>query len=481
MSPKRNNFLVLSAVGLSILTCFVLFNSDYFPNTSLAVFFIYLATLVYYVKQEKTRLHTYEYLLIVVLALFLIIRANHIVIVLNLIGIIFLGALLSLTSAKEEHLSSLIVSPMLVILQTLKEHNIFKLKLSYLDKPTRKSKQQVIETLIVVLVSLLTFAVVGALLGSANPQFGKLFETLIEAFNLKGLFTYISGNVRVDRLIASIVFSGLLLKYLSLVYSNKTLLTLPTALQHKIDLRLPLLIACTLISVFSLFQLDAHFSTTTNLSKQTNDVFAQLSAVCLVVFVLLLNNKTRDKTYNVIKSILYLQLVYLLLVALRSDLYYMSQWGLTHKRLYGLVVIAWIVGIYVSYIKYIDRGTSMKKFYEASIVFTSILLVSINIINFDKLIYTYKPSTHARPIDHAYLARLSADSSYHYEHFQELKSIENNSPALDTEWNFIMHLQTKYDKPNFQSFNLSEYLQYKKIKNIYVDLRRTTPVPIKAD
>jgi hypothetical protein len=242
-----------------------------------------------------------------------------------------------------------------------------------------------------------------------------------------------------------------------------------------------LLIACTLISVFSLFQLDAHFSTTTNLSKQTNDVFAQLSAVCLVVFVLLLNNNTRDKTYNVIKSILYLQLVYLLLVALRSDLYYMSQWGLTHKRLYGLVVIAWIVGIYVSYIKYIDRGTSMKKFYEASIIFTSILLVSINIINFDKLIYTYKPSTHARPIDHAYLARLSADSSYHYEHFQELKSIDNNSPALDTEWNFIMHLQTKYDKPNFQSFNLSEYLQYKKIKNIYADLKRTTPVPIKAD
>lgn len=485
MHRKKQNLLVLAVVLLSILVAFTLFDVNYFPNASIAFFYTYLATLVYYVKPEKTTFHRCLYILIIILSVFLLIRSSPIVVALDIITILFLGSILSLTGKAEERLTNLLFSPLLVIVQAVRENNSLKLKLSKgMSQSTTHTKEKVVETAIIGVVSLVTFVVIGALLGSANQQLGSFLETLLDMFRLEGILKFIGANLRLDRLVIAVIFGIMALKYLSLVHANKPFLTPHPLLARKLDLRTPLLIASALITLFFIFQIDSHFASTASLSKQTNDIFAQLSAVCVIVFVLLINNKTKDKAYTTIKTVLYVQLLYLIILALRSDIAYISEWGLTHKRLYGLVVITWIVGTYGLYFKHLDRNQSVKKFYEYGIVFTSCLLVVVNILNFDNLIYKYKPSTHTRPIDHVYLTNLSADSNFHFEHFQELKKLDRtdaNLLAQQDEWSFLTNLQAKYMKPDIRTFNLSEYLQYRKIKDAYLDPKLTTPQILRSE
>ncbi len=482
MHQKKQNLLVLATVLLSVLIAFYLFATSHFPSASIAFVFLYLNALVYFVKQEKTNYHRILFLLILVTCAFLLIRSSPIVIALNIGSIIFLGSTLSITTKTEDRLINIITSPMLAILQTIREGNSFSLKpVSSADPKKEKSREKVIETVLVAIISLVTFVVIGALLGSANQQLGNLLSAILEFLNLEGLLNLIGSYFRLDRIIAAAFFCIMTLKYLSLVHANKALPKPHAALNRELDLRTPLLIACALITLFFIFQVDSHFASTESLSKQTNDIFAQLSAVCVIVFILLINNKTKDKNYNVIKTVLYFQLFYLIFLALRSDLTYIREWGLTHKRLYGLVVITWIVGMYSLYFKYMDRSQSVKKFYEYGIVFTSCLLIGVNLLNFDSLIYRFKPSTHTRPIDHAYLAGLSADSNYHFEHFEELKQLQPSTIGLDMEWSFITQLQEKYSTPDIRTFNLSEYLQYKKIKNIYYNRSLSNPYNLRLE
>lgn len=485
MHQKKQNLLVSAAVLLSSLIAFYLFDMNYFPNASIAFIFLCLGILVYYVKQEKTAFHRNIFLLILVLCMFLLIRSSPSVTALNIVSIIFLGSILSITSKAEERLINILSSPILVVLQSIRESNTIKLKIvNNTILKTSKSREKTTETIIVTVISLVTFVTISILLGSANSQLGSFFKAALELLKLDGLFNLIGTYLRLERIIIAVVFCVMSLKYLSLVYANTALPKIPTALDRKLDLRTPLVIACALITLFFIFQVDSHFASNDSISKQTNDIFAQLSAVCVVVFALLINNKTRDRSYSIIKTVLYIQLFYLLILASRSDLTYIQEWGLTHKRLYGLVVIIWIIGMYGLYFKYMDRTQLVKNFYEHGIIFTACLLIGVNVLNFDKLIYTYKPSTHVRPVDHVYLAGLSSDSGSHLEHFQELRRIEKTVPntiAQQDEWSFLTNLQKKYENFDIRIFNLSEYMQYRKIKDTYINPALDVPHILKAE
>jgi hypothetical protein len=482
MHQKKENLLVVSVIVSSVLTAFYLFDVNYFPNTSIAFLFFLLASAVYALKQNRTGFHTAVYTLILLLCFFLLVRSSHITTALNVFVIVFLGSILSITNKAEERLINLVASPILVVAQTIRESNSFKLRLRNESKSTSVNhKDKLIESISVAVISLITLVTISILLGSANQQLGNFLQTVVSLFKLERLLNFLGPYLRIERIVVAVFLSVMTLKYLSFIKLKGVLPKPHKVLDRKLDLRIPLLIACILITVFFIFQIDSNFTSNESLSKQTNDIFAQLSAVCVVVFILLLNNKTKDKLYNTVKIILYFQLVYLIIFALKSDITYIREWGLTHKRLYGLVVITWVLGMYGLYVKYMDKTQITKKFYELGIIFTALLLIVVNMLNFDYLIYKYKPSTHTRPIDHDYLSKLSADTGLHQDHIHELWRTQSSSESLDTELNFIMQLQEKYDTFDIRVFNYSEYLQYKNIKNMYSKNNGNTLPPLKPE
>lgn len=125
------------------------------------------------------------------------------------------------------------------------------------------------------------------------------------------------------------------------------------------------------------------------------------------------------------------------------------------------------------------------------VVFSGLIIGAVNFLNFDYLIYHFAKSTTQEGIDHAYLSLLSTDARSYQDHSGKLFSvIESSRDEVDSKNIYaaqrllvkIERLREKYEKIDWRLFNLSEYFEYKKVKdldlNIYqgiLEARETRP------
>ena len=110
-------------------------------------------------------------------------------------------------------------------------------------------------------------------------------------------------------------------------------------------------------------------------SMQTNEVFAQLSIVALVIFGLVYNDKSRKESAKISTYVLLIQAVFLTFVALKSVFDYSTTWGFTQKRLYGYAVILWILGLLISFTYKYVKEVSNTFFIKTSIIYSAFILL----------------------------------------------------------------------------------------------------------
>jgi hypothetical protein len=102
-------------------------------------------------------------------------------------------------------------------------------------------------------------------------------------------------------------------------------------------------------------------------------------------------------------------------MALKSVYDYNSNWGLTHKRLWGYTGVIWIVTVLIYFAYKYYKNISDTRFVKFVTFFSGLVLVGVNIANFDYLIYNFGKSITHRGIDYYYLATLSSDSRSYNE------------------------------------------------------------------
>jgi hypothetical protein len=110
-------------------------------------------------------------------------------------------------------------------------------------------------------------------------------------------------------------------------------------------------------------------------------------------------------------------------MAYKSVFEYIDAWGLTHKRLYGLTFATWIAGIFVLFFIYYKNGDAISRFVRRTVIFSALLLILINILNFDYLIYHFGKANTGQGIDYTYLSTLSPDSLSYKEQFVKLEEV----------------------------------------------------------
>ncbi len=247
------------------------------------------------------------------------------------------------------------------------------------------------------------------------------------------------------------------------------------------SLTLPKSVVAVTLFGFFVAQIQTYFYP--NLLRTTsgniaNEVFFHLSVVCLIVFILIFINLRHNIIARILSAILVLECGFLTFVAFSSDWSYINNWGLTHKRLYGFMVIATIVGIILAFTKDLIQSKNLSKLTRNIALVICIFLGIGNAINFDYLIYRNPPRESAG-IEQDYIRAMNLDSYSLVSEFESQKDVLNFDPkkeyinpeCSDLKWavynnNQIQYLQSKYSNLQILGFNYNEYQNYLGVKNI---------------
>ena len=208
----------------------------------------------------------------------------------------------------------------------------------------------------------------------------------------------------------------------------------------------------------------------------------------LLVYVLRYYEHLRGRLRVVIhlfSNILTIETGLLLLSAVKRLMLYADAHGLTRARIFGFVFLVWL-GILLA-IFLIQLLQRMKKqwFFASVVAATLFILMLVNMVNIDGLIATlYKPTVNGE-VDYYYLVKLSPDAIESWQPAikdatETIARLEGVADVL-TEQNrqlyyrnsTLNNLKLKIDylvykygtnpQRQWQSFNLGEYLAYKKI------------------
>jgi hypothetical protein len=168
-------------------------------------------------------------------------------------------------------------------------------------------------------------------------------------------------------------------------------------------------------------------------------------------------------------------------MALKSDFDYTAESGFTLKRLYGYAVVAWITGILFLYFIKLTTKYKDSLFVQSITIYSVIIFTIINISNFDYIVYHQDKFEDEEDLEHEFLSKLSPDALSYHEQLSILseklqESCDNSyeerykdQQALNNLTKHIEYLKEKYEKGHtWQSFNFSEYREYKRIEK-YLD------------
>ncbi|KKR30765.1 hypothetical protein A2715_02015 [Candidatus Woesebacteria bacterium RIFCSPHIGHO2_01_FULL_39_32] len=460
----------------------------FFPYLGASISFIAFTLLAYYIKKDKTRLTKIFFAITLILSVFLSIRSEGFLTLLNIVGIFYFGSLFTLTlkGNKTESTFSIIFAPFTLFLKSLFTTKEYSLEFN--DSLTEeKKKENTLNTIAITLVTIIALAIILPLLASANPYFEKLLSDLVDLLGIRNFKITENLFEWTLRLIFFIVLVLFVPKMATLMNKNEASKLRP---QEGLNMLIPKIAVAVVLIIFFITQLQLYFSSPETLeslgytySQYTNEVFAQLSAVAVIVLALLYFEKENKKANINMALVLAFQGIFLTLMAYKSVYEYSNAWGFTYKRLYGFTVATWILGVFTIYLYAFLKNLKREGFIFSSVIYTGIILILVNLSNFDYMIYHFRKASTGQGIDHGYLTRLSSDS---LSYKNQLSEIAKDSPQILTDldkkeantkglWTLlykIERLQEKYKDADIRGFNLFEYLQYKDIKDIDTQIYR---------
>ncbi len=497
---------------------------QYFAHTGIALTFILFSSLFFWHRKQITLRSTIVYLTSIVLALFLILRANELLTFFNLTALVYSLCLIAYPNKKPHKYEffSLIFLPFFQIIDTLKVKSKYTLSstLNFGGKLNQKPQENTGELLnpspetqtisnsiattatdngannktigeahkilLGVLGSFAILCLIIPLLASTNPFFGRYLENFSVTFSIKFIFDLI-GNI-ISFIFSPYTFWRVIWFFFFWVFLSKSISALeqqeytpPKAKvlpkSNNLAWFIPKVSVIATLLLYFVSQIQFYLSSSQVLmemgysySRYVNEVFGQLSVVALIVFNLIFFDKFYKGKALVASVILILQGIFLLAIGLKSDVDYIFVAGLTFKRLYGLAVITWLGSLYLIFAYSLWQKKSHAWYLRAMSLVSLIVVLGVNIANFDALIYRVNSSRQSSGVDYTYFAELSSDADVDAE---LLYSFNNGSAfKMSTVLARASYLQKKYNRIQFQSFNLSEYLAYLQIKDIDLSVYR---------
>lgn len=474
---------VLSLVISIIVSWLLVPPTTGFPMVAFFIFYISLGTLVYLVRKEKSAFDTMLYVGILLLSFFTIYRANSFLEFLDFLFIIFFGSLLINPLIHKHGLIDLLLSPFIVVKDTLIAKNMFpyKLNLSARYRETRYTREYFPTIAITGLIMIITIP----LLASANPFFNALFQNILKAFDLERLFGYIFADqisVYIGRIVVLIFLSYFIPRTLTVSVQGTKSIEIKQL--FSINYMIPKFAMAAILIIFFITQLQLYFATPQALqsmgytnSRLTNEVFAQVTFVAFIVFLLAYLDKSKELWSKRLTFFLAAEALFLIGIAFKSVYDYTALWGFTQKRLWGYTSMTWLTGVFAAFIYHYSKQALDVRFIKQVIVYTIGILLLVNILNFDYLIYRFAKASTPAGIDYEYLSSLSADAHYYRDTLTKLMAEIEKSNSIDYTktrpvYNILSHidyLRYKYStRRDIGSFNISEYQEYLGTKDVDV-------------
>lgn len=467
----------------SALATYLVIGTPFFPSTGLAISFILLATTIYALQERKTAFTTFAFIGTVTFSIFLILRANALVTFFNIVAIFFLGAvMIEQGRGMILGLVHAIFAPILVIAQSLATASSYNMTLSMqgVKEGYEKRKHTMPDVIKGLLITALLLLIIVPLLAYANPIFGNLVDDLLHFFTLPQWVYDFFKPITIVRLIVLLLLVFILPRLLT--YANTEATAKEIVMKQRFgNLLIPKIAVIVVLGIFFVTQLQLYFADSATLaaigytnSKLTREVFGQLSVVIFVIFVLLYNDKQQDRMAKITTAILLIETFFLGGIAAKSVFDYIGAWGFTQKRLYGVTAVIWLAGMLVAFGIYYFKKLPASMFTKTAIVYTALVLLGINVANFDYLIYHNRKTTLPTGVDYNYLSGLSTDSySYHSQLAQLMPEIQNqaspSSELLSAAGQLVYQverLDRRQQKGDFRTFNYSAYRQAQQVDGI---------------
>jgi hypothetical protein len=501
LSEKVISFILIL---FSVFIPFLIVDT-YFAFTGWALTFISISTLFILFRPKVTYRVLVLFVITLGLSLSLFFRANPLLTFFNFTGLLYCISFLVYPPQKSGKYSlfNLFILPIHSLISILNTKSNYKLlshlKIKSTEKPKEEPKTKVKleweKIFLGLILTLVVLLIIIPLLASSNPIFSKYISDFGNILNFEWLGQSINWLLRnffsatVFWRLVWIVFMWHFLPK-SVTYIQKTDFKANKEIKertaHDIVWLIPKITVIAVLALFLVSQIQLYtasglaiFDIGYTYSSYVNEVFAQMSLVALVVFNLIFFDKFYKGRSLVTSLILIFQGCFLIYVGLKSDLDYISAAGLTFKRLYGLAVIAWLSGIYLGFLYKIFKNKTHDWYLRVVSGFTLSLFLVINIANFDHLIYNVNQTRETKRVAYEYFVELSSDAQTDEVLLINLAKMQDEflnanstgftkdvSGEIESIITQCRYLQSKYSTFQVQSFNLSEYSHYLKIKDI---------------
>jgi hypothetical protein len=476
----KSPYLLYSLIVTSFISALLLVTPHGFPYLGLSFAFICGGMWAYGGTRSPniwTKLIT---LSIIFLSLMLVVWANPVLTFLNIASILTLGALLIVNPQLTlHHPMQMLANYGLVWLHLWQKKPAFDWQQS-LESTTVKSVRSP-NTFLRLLASIVLTIVISLILvrvfSSANPIFSFISTWIADTLSTLELRQDV--GFWIWRLVLFVIF-GI---FFNRLRGNSQKSFKPTHFIHDdFPLLLPKIATSLLCALFifthglMLINPQAVLSKIgVTHSQTTREIFGQMALASFVSLALITLRRDKNKVSNGLSLVLLLGVILLTTIGLQSDYQYIAQFGLTHKRLYGLASVLWLYALIGLVFYWIKRGGAFV-ITRGVVAITIGMLVLINLINFDGLIATYSPRITQQGTDYSYLAyNLSADAGTLWQQYQEAKQQYVNSTSND---NLLPLSAMLYRLPpgisaNYEfnydgSFNFSKYILYRNSKKLPV-------------
>lgn len=477
--PYRGRTYLLAAI-LSFIFSFLVIVFNFFPSFGISLSLIIFGLFTY--RHVKKNVDTKLFLaLSLTFSSLLFIRSEPVMSLFNFWAAVFFGVLMLTSSGKKSKgFVGYLFLPISLFFKTL----LAKSKFYPEFNKSKKNLRQIGAGNVIfgVVVSFLVLAVILPLLSSANPIFESALRNLLNFFNLENLIENIGFETLFLWLIRMVFFFSLLFiipKVLTLI-EKEAEYTLPSAFKlQSFPLQIPKAVTAIVLILFFITQIQLYFANEqtllklgVNYSQRTREVFGQLSVVAVIVFMLIYNSEIKKQLSKKLNWLLGIEGVFLTLMAYKSVFEYIGAHGLTYKRLYGIVFATLVAGVFILYKDHLKN--TANDFVKRMIIFSASVLLLVNIVNFDSLIYHFNQPRVSHEVDYRYLSTLSADSLSYDKQFEILEDVTFNENFTGSYHNenplILLHniesLQKKYSEFDLRRFNLLDYIQYRKIKDL---------------
>jgi hypothetical protein len=468
---------------LSFIFSYLIITLNYFPHFGMALTLAAFAIFSYKLKRERNKQTKIYFAFTLFFSVMLFVRSEPLITFLNLTATLTFGMLMLTPFQKAElNFFDHVSQPAIFLIKSFLGKSKFYFEFGPGGKGLKSIKY--IETIVGVLITIVLLAIILPVLATVNPFFENLVNDFWKLINIENLLENLGHETVFIWLIRLFFFSGFVFMLPKiLTFTDKKIdLALPLNIRiNNIPLLIPKLAVAATLLVFLITQLQFYFASNITLtgmgishSERVNEVFGQLTFVAAIVLALIYNSKHKYKLDRFLNWTLGVQGIFLTFMAYKSDFDYINAWGLTYKRLYGLAVATWIIGIFVFlFVNHIKSGKSAL-FIKNSIIFSAVILMLINVINFDYLIYHSAKATTGSGVDYTYLSRLSSDSLSYKEQYMILEEVsskdefpmnyDNQNPLILL--NKIEGLQNKYTDIDLRNLSLLEYLQFRQVQSI---------------